>query len=90
MWWSTSSGLIELNITKSQALKAAHQGACDDSVMELSKHPKIASQLNKLLPHIVKDELAEYGAWNDLELSNHSQNLQRLLWLACGDINEGR
>jgi large repetitive protein len=32
------------------------------------------------------DLLDEYGAWDDKELRDHAQNLQRILWLACGDI----
>ena len=30
----------------------------------------------------------EYGAWDDEERTDHDQNLQRILWLAAGDITE--
>jgi hypothetical protein len=33
-------------------------------------------------------ELKEYGAWDAEELADHEQNLQRILWLASGDITE--
>jgi hypothetical protein len=89
MYYYTSSGQIELNITKSQAAGASHQGACDESVLALSKEKTIARQLAKIDPAILASELKEYGAWDETELADHDQNLQRLLWLACGDINDG-
>lgn len=88
MWFSTSSGRIELQMTLAQAQSASHQGQCDDDVATLSKHPKIARQLAKIDPALLAAELQEYGAWDDTELSDHAQNLQRILWLAAGDIVE--
>lgn len=86
MWFSSSSGRIELQITLSQASSASHPGQCDNDVMALSKAPKIARQLAKIDPQTLRDELREYGAWDDDELADHEQNLQRILWIACGDI----
>jgi hypothetical protein len=40
-------------------------------------------------PATLAAELREYGAWDDDELSEHDANLERILWLACGDISEG-
>ena len=88
MWFSTSSGLIELQITKEEAAKASHQGQCDDDVLALSRKPRIARQLKALDPKLVAQELGEYGAWDEEELADHAQNLRRLLWIACGDILE--
>lgn len=90
MIWSTGSGRIELQITKAQAANASHQGRCDDDVKALSEAPAIRRQLAKLTPELVRAELKEYGAWDEAELSDHAQNLQRLLWLACGDIKDGQ
>ena len=52
----------------------------------LSKVPSIARQLKKLDPEQVRLELAEYGAWNDAELQDHAENLQRVLWCGVCDI----
>ena len=90
MWWTTSSGSIELNITKAQAARAAHMGQCDADVFALSQEPVIRRQLAKLGPDQVRDELREWGAWDEDELEGDAQNLQRLLWLACCDIAEGK
>lgn len=90
MWWSTGSGKIELKITKAQARAGSHQGRCDDDIAWLLKDKTIAQQMRKLDPETVKAELREYGAWDDDELGDHDQNLARLLWIACGDIAEGK
>ena len=90
MWFSTSSGRIELQMTMAQAESASHQGQCDDDVRALSRVPKIARQLAKINPETLKGELREYGAWDSKELADHDQNLQRLLWLAAGDISDSK
>jgi hypothetical protein len=87
-WFSTSSGRIELKISKSDAQSGCHQGQCDDDVLALSKKPAIAKQLKLIDPAILRDELREYGAWDDADLQDHDANLQRILWIACGDIND--
>jgi len=89
MYWSTSSGRIELNITKRQAAGASHPGPCDAEVLELSQAPAIRRQLEHIDPALLRAELAEYGAWDETELADHAQNLQRLVWLAAGDIADG-
>ena len=88
MHFTSSSGKIELNITKEQALQGSHSGSCDADIAELRTVPSIRRQLDKLKPEIVAAELSEYGAWDDEELQDHDKNLSRLLWIACGDISE--
>lgn len=86
MWTYTSSGRIELNITKRQAAIGYHQGQCDEDINELRQVPAIKRQLVKLNPEILLNELKEYGAWNDEELCDHDANLSRILWIMCGNI----
>jgi hypothetical protein len=88
MWTSTSSGRIELNITKSQAAIGSHQGQCDDDIAALRQVPAIRRQLAKINPETLNAELREYGAWEDSELADHDANLSRLLWVMCCDITE--
>lgn len=88
MYFCTSSGRIELCLTKSQARKASHPGPCDADVRELSQVPAIRRQLQKLDPQVLRQELKEYGAWSDDDLTDHDANLQRILWIAAGDIHE--
>ncbi len=89
MYWTTGSGRIELQITKRQAASASHPGPCDAEVLALSQVPAIRRQLERIDPTLLRDELREWGAWDETELADHAQNLQRLVWLAAGDIADG-
>jgi predicted secreted Zn-dependent protease len=88
MWFTSSHGTIEIQMTMAQAQSASHQGQCDDDVMALSNNRKIRRQLERITPEVLRKELAEYGAWDEQELADHGQNLQRILWIAAGDIVE--
>ncbi len=89
MYWTDSYGFIELNITKAQARAGHHQGQCDQDIADLRRVPSIKKQLDRLDPDRVREVLRDYGAWDDDDLSDHDANLDRLLWIACGDIVEG-
>lgn len=86
MWFTGS--YIELKLTKEQAHTASHQGQCDDDVDYVSRIPAVARQLAKIDPATLRAELKGYGAWDEEELADHDQNLQRLVWIAAGDIVE--
>ena len=88
LWFSTSSGRIEIQMTLEQAQRASHSGQCDEDVRALSQQPDIAKQLNAIDPALLREELREYGAWDEQERQDHQQNLQRILWLAAADIVE--
>jgi hypothetical protein len=87
-FWSSSCGRIELDISEDQAARGYHSGQCDQDIAALMHNPKIAAQLAALNPAIVAGVLKEYGAWDSAELSDHAANLERILWIACGDIVE--
>lgn len=89
MWYTSGSGRIELQLTKQQAATGSHQGQCDNDIAYLRQLPTIKRQLNKLDAGVLANELSEYGAWDDEELKNHEENLNRILWIACGDILDG-
>lgn len=87
-WFSISSGRIEIEMTMEDARSASHPGQCDDDVRAVSEQPYIAAQLAKIKPEVLRRELEEYGAWDDEELADHDQNIQRIVWLAAGDIRD--
>jgi hypothetical protein len=87
-YFNTSSGRIELEMSLDQAQTASHQGRCDEDVEALCREPGIRAQLDAIDPQLLIAELLEYGAWETDELQDHETNLQRLLWLAAGDIIE--
>lgn len=79
---------FEIKMTKAQAASADHQGKCDDDVAALLELPAIKRQFKKIDPALIAAELREYGAWDEVELKDESQNRARILWIAAGDINE--
>lgn len=87
-YWTCGSGYVGLQLKLSDACGASHQGRCDEDVRDLSIVPYVRKQLDALSPGGVRDELREYGAWDAEELADHEQNLQRIVWLAAGDISE--
>ena len=83
--WAYIEG-IELQLTRKEAHIASHQGQCDEDVRYVSQLPKVARQLRKLTPAQVRDALKPFGAWDETDLADHNQNLQRLVWVAAGQI----
>ena len=88
MWFTSSCGRIEIEMTLKQAQSCTHPGPCDADVYALSMDRKIRRQLEKIDREVLRAELRGYGAWDEQELSDHAQNLQRLLWIAAGYIAE--
>ena len=78
----------EIELTKKQAEKGSHSGQCDNDIAELKQVPKIKKQLAVIDAIQLKNELKEYGAWDDEDLKDHEENLTRILWLACSNIVE--
>ena len=87
MYWISNNG-IELNITKKQAASCSHSGSCDKDILILAGIPSVRRQLSRISVSSLVSALSEYGAWDDKELADHEENKLRLLWLACGDIDE--
>jgi hypothetical protein len=88
-YWTDSSGRVTLKISKALAKDASHQGDCEDSVREAMRKPYLAKQLDALNMDHVRAYLSELGAWDEDELEDEDMCKVRLVWLACGDINEG-
>ena len=88
-FWYAGSGRIELVFrTLDDAASCAHQGECLWDVQALMAEPYMAAQLEKIDPENLRAELGEYGAWNEDQLANHEDNLERLVWLAANDVAE--
>lgn len=77
-----------LNITKAVANECSRSGNNEYSVNYYMNLPKYKKQLLKLDKEQVKQELNDLGAWEDDELKNHEDNLQRLFWVSCGNISD--
>lgn len=87
--WTSSDGRVSLRVLLADALDCSAGGRdALPYVADLMRKPYIARQLAKVSPQDVRAALRPYGAWSEYELRDHAQNLQRILWVACGDIRE--
>lgn len=81
---------FDIWISEHDAKIGSHHGKCDDDIAFLRSLKRIQEQLNHIPADDLRAELKEYAAWDDEELADHNANLSRILWLACGDINEDK
>jgi hypothetical protein len=81
---------FEIVMTKKQAEACSHPGPCDADVAELVKTPAIARQLRRLDTADIVAELREYGAWDAQELADGVANDARIVWIAAGNILDGK
>ena len=88
LWFTSSSGRIELQMTLEQAESMSHSGQCDADVNAGRECPSLAKQLAAIGPAVLRAELKEYGAWTAEELAEHDLNLNRILWLAANSVRE--
>ncbi len=86
MW--TSFNNLEIEMTLKQAESCSHPGDCEPDVRFLMEHPLIKRQRRKIDPELIRQELSEYGAWEEEELADDDANWQRILWLGANDISE--
>jgi len=49
----------------------------------------IEDQLQEIDRATLAQILGEYGAWSHRDREDHDENLNRILWIACGDIMNG-
>jgi hypothetical protein len=52
----------------------------------LGSNEGLNTQLDRIGAGTIRDELAEYGAWDDDELMNDAENRARIVWIAAGNI----
>ncbi|CAK0779620.1 Phage protein [Azospirillaceae bacterium] len=79
---------FSISMTLKQAESCSHSGQCDEDVQALSRLPAIRRQLVKIPPEAIAAELKEHGAWDEIELQDYEQNIQRILWITANNISE--
>lgn len=78
-----------ITLSMDEAVTGYHLGDCSEDIEGLKKQPHIREQLDKIDPESLRSELKEFGAWTEEELSDHEDNLSRILWDACAKIVDG-
>lgn len=79
---------FEIALPYDVAKSCHHSGPCDADIDNCLLLPEIVAELAKIDPVKLAKVLQDYGAWDKEQLKNHAENLQRILWLAAGDIQE--
>jgi hypothetical protein len=82
-YWAVGN-YTEFKLTKRQIDMVSHSGDCEDDARQVIK--EIRKQLDRLSPESIKNELWDYGAWDDVELRDHEMNLVRLVWTQGGQL----
>lgn len=84
-WWTSSSGRIEFQLDREVIKACSHPGPCDADVEYFQ--PLLNLNLDR---ETMINELSEYGAWSEeeLDLLTNNELEQKILWIACGDIQD--
>lgn len=89
LYWA-SFNRFELRLPGQCVIDCSHSGPCDADVDYWA--PKILAQIieddfpNAPDGETIRQELSEYGAWDNDELADSDQNFKRLVWIAAGNI----
>lgn len=79
---------FSIRLKRQDALDASGPGPADEAVAWLLDQPYIKQQLDQIGPRKIREELKEYGAWDDDELTDDDENRARIVWIAAGNIRE--
>lgn len=91
LYWA-SFNRFELRLSGEAVCQIAQSGQNDEAVAFYA--PKVREQMErdnfalKPTPEKIREELREYGAWDDAELADDAKNWERLVWCAAWNIAE--
>jgi hypothetical protein len=81
---------FELNLPIAVVLSCSQPGkdASEDVEAALRRYPSLLADIRDLDPFLVREELSEYGAWDEEELADDEENAERLVWLAACELKD--
>ena len=85
-WYAGSGRPLTIVLTDEQIECMSHSGPCDADVEACL--PDLAEQTAKWDAATLAAELREHGAWDDEDLDDHAANIERMVWIAAGDLRE--
>lgn len=77
-----------ITLPEDVVMLCSHAGDCEEDVIRCMELPEVKAELAEIDPEQLRKELSEYGAWDDEQLADHNANLQRILWIAAGNIQD--
>lgn len=84
-WWSESLGRFELKIPGEAINDIFQSGPADEAVaywVTRIERPATATA------EVLRESLAEYGAWAETELADDDANWSRAVWSAACDLGD--
>lgn len=79
---------FELAMTLRQVESVPQIGAADAAVAILALNGSLIEQLDTIGPDKLRDELRQWGAWDETELADDHANRERIIWIAACNIRE--
>jgi hypothetical protein len=90
----TNMNYVNVRMSLYTAINCSHSGPCDSDVKNAISRKKVAISrpryfVGKItLKDAIRKELKECGAWDDEELKDDNANVNRITWIAAGNITE--
>lgn len=82
----SSDGTIEIPLTGEQILSICTSGSNDLASEWVSRDEHVAEYMERYSDEQMVNVILEYGAWDEKELTNRQQNIERLVWLLAWDV----
>jgi len=94
-WWSSDCGRLEIEMPIDWAEKAwfagskdAGMNSCYEEILIISQKESIIDYTSAWNRNILSEVLSKRGTWAVLDLEDHKQNIQRMLWIICCELHE--
>ena len=90
-YWTSSCGRIEIPFFKKDYSSVPLMGRADDAVEYLIKQPELVKRFDKYNDETIFKVVREiFGDYTDEELKDRTENIRKIIWVACCDLQEGR
>jgi len=86
----SSFDYFDIGLTREQVTACSHSGSCDDDVETVLQTEEMKNQLSKISDENLIKVLRDLGAWDQDEFQDRKANEMRIVWIAAGDIAEGK
>jgi len=63
-------------------------GAAEGSISAVRALPEVIAELSEINAEALRNELKDYGTWEESQLADHNENLNRILWIAALEIQD--
>lgn len=84
-WYAGGNNAISLDIKREDMESVPKSGPADEYIADLLTLPYIKKQTDAWDKEALAEELEGYSDW---DVTNHQDNVERMLWLAVGDLRQ--